>query len=353
MKITTLKRIAALAIGVTLAVGLSACTQTPPPAPPTTEDTGGGAPAESPMGAWDTNNDGVITVGFAQTGSESGWRVANTESFKAHFTEANGFKLLFGDANGDDATQKDQVRGFITQGAEAIVIQPLTGDGWESVLQEVKAAGIPVINSDRRLTGLDEYYEFFFGSDMKGEGDRAVAWLEGYFAANNIANADVKIIHLQGQMGSDAQAGRTLGLTEGAEKNGWTIVKQQSGEFSKEKGNAVMAAILNSVGAKDFNVIYSENDDMTYGAIDAMNAKGLNPKDYVILSFDGNLTAVKMVKDGLITAIAECNPILGEQVGNLILRASKGEKIPSPQFSQEEVIDVTNVDAKLPIAFGS
>ncbi|WP_284328749.1 hypothetical protein [Demequina litorisediminis] len=34
----------------------------------------------------------VITVGFAQTGAESGWRSANTESMKAAFSEDNGFE---------------------------------------------------------------------------------------------------------------------------------------------------------------------------------------------------------------------------------------------------------------------
>jgi len=340
----------AAAVGTTLALGLAACGGDSGGSNGTTTGDGG---SDSAMGAWDKNGDGIIVVGFAQTGSESGWRTANSQSFKDYFVPENGFELKFGDANGDDATQKAQVRDFISQGVEVIVIQPLSNDGWEPVLKEVQEAGIPVINSDRRLQGLDQYYEFFFGSDMRGEGDRAVAWLEGHIAENNLTNDDIKIIHLQGQMGSDAQVGRTEGLEAGVEKNSWTIVAQQTGEFARDKGQAAMAAILNSVKADDFTVVWGENDDMIYGAIDALEAKGLDPKDYIIVSFDGNLSAVQMVADGIIDAIAECNPLLGEQVGQLILRASKGEKIESPQFSVEGVIDITNVEEKLPLAFGS
>jgi len=348
----------AAAVGTTLALGLVACGGDSGGTSGTTQDKGteaatGGGEEASDMGAWDTNGDGIIVVGFAQTGSESGWRTANSQSFRDFFVPANGFDLKFGDANGDDATQKAQVRDFISQGVEVIVIQPLSNDGWEPVLREAKDAGIPVINSDRRLQGLDEYYEFFFGSDMLGEGQRAVAWLEEHVAANNLSNDDIKIIHLQGQMGSDAQAGRTQGLEEGVAANGWTIVAQQTGEFARDKGQAAMAAILNSVKADDFTVVWGENDDMIYGAIDAMEAKGLDPKDYIIISFDGNLSAVQMVADGIIDAIAECNPLLGQQVGELILRASRGEQIESPQFSVEGVIDITNVEEKLPLAFGS
>lgn len=42
--------------------------------------------------------DDLIVVGYAQVGAESDWRTANTESFKSTFTEANGYKLIFDDA---------------------------------------------------------------------------------------------------------------------------------------------------------------------------------------------------------------------------------------------------------------
>ena len=45
----------------------------------------------------------LITVGYAQVGAESDWRTANTESFKSTFTEENGYKLIF-----DDAQQKQE-----------------------------------------------------------------------------------------------------------------------------------------------------------------------------------------------------------------------------------------------------
>ena len=83
-----------------------------------------------------TDGDGLITVGFAQTGSESGWRSANTESMKAAFSEENGFDLVFNAADNDPAAQIAAVRDFINQGVDAIVIAPIVEDGWDDVLQE-------------------------------------------------------------------------------------------------------------------------------------------------------------------------------------------------------------------------
>src|SRR3954467_550358 len=77
----------------------------------------------------------VITVGFAQTGSESGWRSANTESMKAAFSEENGFKLVFNAADNKIEAQIAAVRSFINQGVDAIVVAPIVEDGWDDVLK--------------------------------------------------------------------------------------------------------------------------------------------------------------------------------------------------------------------------
>ena len=112
----------------------------------------------------------LVTVGFAQTGSESGWRSANTESMKAAFSEENGFELIFNAADNDPAAQIAAVRSFINQGVDAIVIAPIVEDGWEDVLQEAADAGIPVILEDRTVTAPEDLYATWVGLDFRSEG---------------------------------------------------------------------------------------------------------------------------------------------------------------------------------------
>ncbi len=298
----------------------------------------------------DINGDGVITLGFAQVGAESGWRTANTKSYQDYFVEANGFELVFLDANQDADKQKQDVRDLIAQGVEVIDLAPVTDSGWEPVLQEAKDAGIPLIISDRQLSVDEDLYLTYFGGDMKAEGERAAEWLKKYIADQGITDP-INIVHLQGTIGSTAQKGRTEALDEAAPANGWEIVYQQTGEFTQAKGQEVMESFLQQGQA--FNVIYSENDDMTYGAIDALRANGMNPEEYIIISFDGNKSAVQMVVDGLIDVIAECDPLLGPQVGDLINKAAAGQTIAKITYSVEGVIDSTNAAEKLLTAFGS
>lgn len=63
---------------------------------------GGGSSEGSDEGGSEGGSD-VITVGFAQVGAESDWRTANSESMKETFSEANGYELIF-----DDAQQKQE-----------------------------------------------------------------------------------------------------------------------------------------------------------------------------------------------------------------------------------------------------
>ena len=73
----------------------------------------------------------LITVGYAQVGAESDWRTANTESFKSTFTEANGYKLIFDDAQQKQENQIKAIRNFIQQDVDYIVVAPVVETGWK------------------------------------------------------------------------------------------------------------------------------------------------------------------------------------------------------------------------------
>ncbi|MCD7835999.1 MAG: LacI family transcriptional regulator, partial [Lachnospiraceae bacterium] len=81
-------------------------------------------------------NRDYIVVGFSQIGSESDWRLANTESFKSTFTEENGYYLIFDDAQQKQENQIKAVRNFILQEVDYIVLDPIVETGWDSVLEE-------------------------------------------------------------------------------------------------------------------------------------------------------------------------------------------------------------------------
>ncbi|BDZ61681.1 hypothetical protein Lsed01_01862 [Demequina sediminis] len=104
-----------IALAGAAAFALTACSTDADPGSSESPAAGGGGTEET------------ITVGFAQTGSESGWRSANTESMKAAFSEENGFELIFNAADNDPAAQIAAVRSFINQGVDAIAAVVIGG----------------------------------------------------------------------------------------------------------------------------------------------------------------------------------------------------------------------------------
>ena len=98
---------------------------------------------------------GKIVLGFAQVGAESEWRTANTESIKASAKDA-GIELKFSDGQQKQENQIKAIRAFIAQKVDVIAFSPVVESGWGTVLQEAKAAKIPVILSDRAVNEKDD-----------------------------------------------------------------------------------------------------------------------------------------------------------------------------------------------------
>ncbi len=127
-------------------------------------------------------------MGFAQVGTESEWRLANTESIKSAAKKA-GIELLFEDGRQLQSNQIAAIRSFIKRKVDVIAFAPVVESGWEEVLREAKAAGIPVILSDRSVDLKDDsLWLAFMGSDFVKEGRRAARWLIGYMHTNQPVN---------------------------------------------------------------------------------------------------------------------------------------------------------------------
>ena len=288
----------------------------------------------------------TITVGFSQVGAESDWRTANTESMKSTFSEENGYELIFDDAQQKQENQLTAIRNFIQQEVDYIVLAPVTETGWDTVLQEAKDAGIPVIIVDRMVDVSDDsLYTTWIGTDALCEGRKAAEWLNGFAEAKGIAASDIHIADIQGTIGASAQIGRTEGFDEAVEAHdNWTTLAQQSGEFTQAKGQEVMESILKQSG-DDIDVVYCENDNEAFGAIDAIKAAGYEvggeEGQILVMSFDTTNAGLTQTLSGEITCDTECNPLHGPRVEEIIQKLEKGEEVEKIQYVDEAYFDTS------------
>ncbi|MEV7142551.1 ABC transporter substrate-binding protein [Streptomyces tauricus] len=301
------------AVGVAAAGGLAACAK---------EDEGSSGSDSSSGGGK------KITLGFAQVGSESGWRTANTKSVKEAAKEA-GYNLKFSDAQQKQENQISAIRSYIAQKVNVIAFSPVVVTGWDAVLKEAKTAKIPVILTDRSIeTSDDSLYVSFIGSDFIDEGRRAAKMLEKVLEKAGHKGA-VKIAQLEGTTGAAPAIERAKGFKEimdAEHKDDWKVVVSQTGDFTRAGGKQVMAAFLQS--NPDINVLYAHNDDMALGAIQSIEAAGKKPgKDILIVSVDGVKDGFVAMSEGKINGIVECNPLLGPQLMDLVKKVNDGETV--------------------------
>ena len=288
--------------------------------------------------------DDTITVGFSQVGAESDWRTANTESMKSTFSEENGYELIFDDAQQKQENQLTAIRNFIQQEVDYIVLAPVTETGWDTVLQEAKDAGIPVIIVDRMVDVSDDsLYTAWVGSNFKLEGQKAMAWLDAYLEAKGRGDEEINLVDIQGTIGASAQVGRTEGFANIlAEHSNWKMLDKQTGEFTQAKGQEVMESFLKSYD--DIDVVVAENDNMAFGAIDAIKAAGKTcgpDGDIIIFSFDAVKAAFDAMIAGDLNAAFECNPLHGPRVDEIIKKLEKGETVEKIQYVDEAYFDTS------------
>ena len=267
--------------------------------------------------------DGLISVGFAQVGHESDWRTASTKSCQDVFSEANGYDLSFVDCDNDEAAQKEAVRSFIEQDVDYIIIDPIIATGWDTVLTECDDAGIPVIVIDRTIDDSDKYVSWV-GSNFLTEGQAAGEWLKAYAEAQGISEINALVI--SGTTGASAQIGRSDGFKEIADREGWTILDEQTGDFTEAGGQEVMESYCKSYEGQ-FNVVVCQNDNEAFGAMTAMDNAGVKygpGNDVILISFDACTAGLEDVKAGKITADFECNPLAAPFVEEVIQTLQAG-----------------------------
>ncbi len=205
-------------------------------------------------------------------------------------------------------------------------------------------AGIPVILADRSVKVEDEeLYTCWVGSDFEKEGRKAGEWLVNYLDQQGRSDEKIHLVTLQGTINSTAQLGRTAGFAEVLEtQDNWEMLEYRDADFTQAKGQEVMDYFLDTY--EDIDVVVSENDNMAFGAVDAIHEAGKTcgpDGEIIIISFDSGRAAFEAMIRGEINADFECNPILAPLVERIIEKLENGELVEKIQYVEEQYFDTS------------
>ncbi len=286
----------------------------------------------------------LIKVGIINLDpSESGYRQANVKNLTDTFTKENGYDATFVTAPTADK-QLEAARGFITAEVDYILVSAAETTGWDEVLQDAKDAGIKVFLFDRMIECDPDLYTAAVVSDMRQEGETAVAWLE------SLGLDEYKVLHIQGQLGSAAQIGRSDPLTEKiAADEKWTMVREGTGGDSWDPNEARKIAEAAINAKEDFNIVYAENDGMADGVVAALDAAGIThgvDGDVIIMGFDCNKWALEKLLAGEWNYDGQCSPFQANVIDQMIKTLEAGGEIEGLNELNQIISEEKGFDAR-------
>ena len=287
-------------------------------------------------------------VGFSQSEKEANpFRIAETQSIKDEAAKVGVKQLLTTNANSQLNKQISDIQDMINQGAQALIVAPLNSDGLEPALAAARAKHIPVLTVDRKVNSEPcKDYVSFLGSNFVEQGKRAAD--EMAKALNNKG----KVAILLGSSGNNVTTDRTKGFVDEMKKTApdVEIVAQQTGEFTREKGQQVMEQIIQA--QPDITGVYAENDEMALGALVALKSAGKAPgTDVQVVSIDGTRNAVQKVVDGEMAAVVESNPRFGPLAFDTLKKFLNGETVSQNVVISDKLYGKDNASAEVSNAY--
>lgn len=230
--------------------------------------------------------------------------------------EGKGYKVTTVDGANDQAKQNEQINTFITQGVDALIINPVMTSAADQIIATVKNAGIPTVLINREPTAeqMAVYDKLVYvGCDAAQSGTMQGELILDTANKGDI-NGDGKVsyIMIQGDPENiDAQL-RTeysvKALTDaGVEVEQLNLTR---GDWMRERGQEIVANDLAQFG-EQVEVVFCNNDDMAIGALQSIQAAGRKVnEDIYLVGVDALDAALNEVKAGNMTGT-----VLNDAVG--------------------------------------
>jgi ribose transport system substrate-binding protein len=283
----------------------------------------------------------TVKIAFSAPGADHGWLAAITENAEAAAAEHDDVEFQLLEGTNDAATQTTQIEQLVADEPDALVILPHDGEALTPAAQEAMAAGIPVINVDRKFTTA-QAYRTFIGGDNYGIGVSA----GNYFAQE--LNCEGKVVEIQGLAGISVTEDRSQGFRDAIEQcdGGIEIVASQPADFVPDKGLAVMETILQA--ESEIDAVYTHDDDMAEGVVSAIENAGREDEMFLTGAGGSGAAMDRIAEGGLYRATFMYNPSMSGSAVHLARLIAQGEgmeELTEPDVPSEIVLPAATVTA--------
>ena len=325
---------------------LAGCSKSESPSSSGTAASDAGASAPAAMASAAPAAGGKTKIGFSVSTLNNAFFVGLKLGVEKG-SKDQGFDLVQTNANGDAQQQVNDAINLLSQGVNALVLNPIDSKAIIPAVEKANSMGIPVFMLDRGSDGGK--VTSFVASDNVALGATGAKWIADQLKTR-YGSPKGNVVDLIGLVGTTAATDREKGFSdEIAKYPDIKVVARQEGAFDQEKSLNAMTDILQKFPQID--AVFGANDDNTVGAekaIDNANRyKPLGDKDHImVIGADGTAQPMSAIRAGKQDATISQNPIeMAAKALSFITDYQAKKDVPANYAWPTLLIDKSNIDS--------
>jgi len=318
------------------------------------DDDGDGAATDEPNGTTpddgsDQNEQETFST-FVSVPSTQYLFFSRMENEFERYNENNPLTGSFVSADGNQSQQVSDIRDGIQQDPDFLCVTPITVEGANPALEEAKEAGIPIINIDREVVGVDvtSWIEF----DMVQAAKDSVSL--AYDFAQEIEDKDTyNFVEIKGRAGTSSVRDRTQGWGEFLdEHDDVTELASQNANWSTSEALSVTEDIITQ-HEDDIDAIFAHNDLMAQGVRQAVESSNLSVDSIPITGQDGIPSwAMEIYEHNNFGTAAFTNERQMRQALDIGMAVARGEDVTDHKITEHLMLTSDNARDYLLNNFG-
>ncbi|TPW30339.1 ABC transporter substrate-binding protein [Pararhizobium mangrovi] len=232
--------------------------------------------------------------------------------------------VLYQNADADASRQQQQFNSVISQGAKAIVIDPVDSSAAASLVRQAQSQGVKVIAYDRPIP--DVAADYYVSFDNTAIGKMIAKSLVDHLKEKGVKTDDGGVLEINGSP-TDAAAGLIKdGIHQGLKTGDYkTLSEYDTPDWAPPKAQQWASGQITRFGDKIHGLV-AANDGTAGGAIAAFKAAGVDPIPPVTGN-DATLAGLQRIIAGIqYNTISKPSEIVAAAAADVAVKLVQGEK---------------------------
>ena len=253
--------------------------------------------------------------------------------------------VVYENANQDASEQQSQADSVLTQGIDAMVLDPVDATSASTIVAKANAQKVPVISYDRLVSNAD--LAAYISFDNERVGRLQATTLEKKLAQDGNPKGPIVMIN-----GDPTDSNAHL-FKEGAssvfDRDGVKVAKSyDTPDYAPANAQTEMQQAITALGNGGFAGVYDANDGIASGAITAMKEAGINPASRPTTGQDAELDGIQRILAGQqYMTVYKAVKTEAQDAARLAVPLAKGQALPASLINQHTKSGTTSVPSTI------